>query len=116
LFDTSHAYMGAVVGARQTGPVETLPGGVAEYGRLVAGSIGHLHLIDSDGSLHHEETSTHAAFGRGAIEFETALNAIAPAVAALPWWCVDFCFNPQVTTAGVEAVPVVRALMETVLA
>jgi sugar phosphate isomerase/epimerase len=116
LFDTSHAYMGAVAGARQTGEVEMLPGGVAEYGRLVGDMIGHLHLIDSDGSLHNEETSTHTAFGKGEIDFVEALAAIVPAVAGLPWWCVDFCFNPQVPTAGVDAVPFVRALVERVLA
>ena len=57
LFDTSHAYMGAVVGARQTGQVETLNGGVAEYARMLARNIGHFHLIDSDGSLHNDETT-----------------------------------------------------------
>ena len=115
LFDTSHAYMGAVVGARQTGEKETLPGGVAEYGRLVSHMIGHLHLIDSDGSLHGEETSTHTAFGEGKIDFGAALAAIRPVIADLPWWCVDFCFNPQTPTAGAEAVPFVRALIEEVV-
>jgi sugar phosphate isomerase/epimerase len=115
LFDTSHAYMGAVVGARQTGAKETLEGGVAEYGRLVGDMIGHLHLIDSDGSLHDEETSTHVAFGKGQINFTVALAAIKPAIDQLPWWCVDFCFNPQTPTAGVDAVPFVRTLIEEVL-
>ena len=115
LFDTSHAYMGAVVGARQTGDVETLSGGVAEYGRLLGNTIGHLHLIDSDGSLHDDETSTHVAFGQGRIDFGEALRAIRPEIGQLPWWCVDFCFNPQTPTAGVDAVPFVRALIEKVL-
>ena len=69
LFDTSHAYMGAVIGARQTGEKELLRGGVAEYGRLLGSMIGHLHLIDSDGSLHNNETSSHVAFGQGKIDF-----------------------------------------------
>jgi sugar phosphate isomerase/epimerase len=112
LFDTSHAYVGAVVGARQAGEKETLPGGVAEYGRLPSPMIGHLHLIDSDGSLHNEETSTHAAFGEGEIDFVEALGAITAVIADLPWWCVDFCFNPQTPTAGVDAVPFVHALIE----
>jgi sugar phosphate isomerase/epimerase len=115
LFDTSHAYMGAVVGARQTGDRETLQGGVAEYGRLVGDAIGHLHLIDSDGSLHDEETSTHVAFGEGRIDFGEALAAIVPAIGQLPWWCVDFCFNPQTPTAGKDAVPFVRSLIGEVL-
>jgi len=114
LFDTSHAYMGAVIGARQTGNKELLSGGVAEYGRSLGTTIGHLHLIDSDGSLHNNETSTHVAFGQGNIDFTSVLAAMKPVVSSLPWWCVDFCFNPQTPTAGRDAVPVVRRLMEEV--
>jgi sugar phosphate isomerase/epimerase len=115
LFDTSHAYMGAVIGARQVGEKELLSGGVAEYGRLLGTMVGHLHLIDSDGSLHNNETSTHVAFGQGKIDFTAALAAMKPVISKLPWWCVDFCFNPQTPTAGREAVPFVRRLMEEVL-
>jgi sugar phosphate isomerase/epimerase len=114
LFDTSHAYMGAVVGARQTGERETLDGGVAEYGRVLGQAIGHLHLIDSDGSLHDNETSTHVAFGKGHVDFDRVLAAIRPVVGQLPWWCVDFCFNPHTPTAAKDAVPFVRALIEEV--
>jgi sugar phosphate isomerase/epimerase len=115
LFDTSHAYMGAVIGARQVGEKEVLSGGVAEYGQLLGNAVGHLHLIDSDGSLHNNETSTHVAFGQGKIDFTAALTAMRPVISNLPWWCVDFCFNPQTPTAGRDAVPVVRQLMEEVL-
>jgi sugar phosphate isomerase/epimerase len=115
LFDTSHAYMGAVVGARHAGTRELLPGGVAEYAGLLADHIGHLHLIDSDGTLHDDETSTHAAFGEGKVDSVEVLTAIKPVVAAMPWWCVDFCFNPATPTAGREAVPVVRGLQGKVL-
>jgi sugar phosphate isomerase/epimerase len=115
LFDTSHAYMGAVVGARQTGNKELLSGGVAEYGRFLGTMVGHFHLIDSDGSLHNDETSTHVAFGEGKIDFPSALAAMKPVISNLPWWCVDFCFNPETPTAGKDAVPVVRGLMEEVL-
>lgn len=115
LFDTSHAYMGAVIGARHAGTPEVLAGGVAEYARLLADHIGHLHLIDSDGTLHGEETSTHAAFGEGQVDFVEVLTAIKPVVAAMPWWCVDFCFNPATPTAGREAVPIVRELQAAVL-
>ena len=108
LFDTSHAYMGAVIGARQTGDKELLNGGVSDYGRLLSESIGHLHLIDSDGTLHNEETSTHIAFGQGNIDFVDILTVLKPVVSRLPWWCVDFCFNPQTPSAGKDAVPFVR--------
>jgi sugar phosphate isomerase/epimerase len=115
LFDTSHAYMGAVIGARQTGNKELLSGGVAEYGRILGAMIGHLHLIDSDGSLHNDETSTHVTFGQGKIDFITVLTAMKITVNNLPWWCVDFCFNPETPTAGKQAVPFVHRLMEEVL-
>jgi sugar phosphate isomerase/epimerase len=116
LFDTSHAYMGAVVGARQAGAPERLPGGVAEYARLLSPWIGHFHLIDSDGSLHHNETSTHTAFGEGQVNFAEVLAVLRPVIGGLPWWCVDFCFNPQTPTLAKTAVPFVRRLMREALA
>ena len=93
LFDTSHAYMCAVVGARQFGEPETLPGGVADLLDRLKGHIGHIHLIDSDGTLYQEDTSTHAPFGEGKVDFA----ALAPQLRSIPgtgWWCVDLCFWP----------------------
>jgi len=95
LFDSSHSYMGAVIGARQTGEKETLPGGTAEYAKYLEGYIGHLHLIDSDGSLHDDETSTHTSFGQGYIDFKKLLLALKSSIENLEWWCFDFCFNPN---------------------
>jgi sugar phosphate isomerase/epimerase len=91
LFDTSHAYMCGVVGARQHGARETLPGGVAEFLKKLDGRIGAIHLIDSDGTLHGDETSTHRPFGEGFVDF----RSLAPALLAVPgvdWWCIDMCF------------------------
>ncbi|MEO7144723.1 MAG: sugar phosphate isomerase/epimerase family protein [Bryobacteraceae bacterium] len=91
MFDTSHAYMCGVVGARQHGAKETLPGGVAEFLKMLEGRIGAIHLIDSDGTLHHDETSTHRPFGEGFIDFQS----LAPQLLAVPgieWWCIDLCF------------------------
>jgi sugar phosphate isomerase/epimerase len=115
LFDTSHAYMGAVIGARQVGERELLDGGVAAYARLLGARIGHLHLIDSDGSLHNDETSTHVAFGQGKVDFGEVISADQSEFSALPWWCVDFCFNPETPIYGKQAVPFVRRLMEATL-
>lgn len=115
LFDTSHAYMSSVIGARQTGSPELLNGGVAAYARLLGAMVGHLHLIDSDGTLHNHETSTHTAFGQGYIDFIEVLKALMPVIKDLPWWCVDFCFNPLTPTAGKDSVPFVRNLMDEVL-
>lgn len=94
LFDTSHAHMCAVVGARQRGAKETLPGGVAELLSRLDGRIGHIHLIDSDGTLHNDETSTHSPFGTGHVNF----RALAPKLLTVPgisWWCIDLCFWPN---------------------
>lgn len=91
MFDTAHAYMCAVIGARQHGPKETLPGGVAELLAKLKGRIGAIHLIDSDGTLHGDETSTHRPFGEGYVDF----RALAPqllTVSGIGWWCVDMCF------------------------
>jgi sugar phosphate isomerase/epimerase len=93
LFDTSHAYMCAVAGARQHGARETLPGGVPEFLRRLEGRIGAIHLIDSDGSLYGDETSKHCPFGKGYIDFKS----LAPKLLAVPnieWWCIDMCFWP----------------------
>jgi sugar phosphate isomerase/epimerase len=115
LFDTSHAYMGAVIGARQTGARETLPGGVVEYAQMLTPHIGHLHLIDSDGTLHHEETSTHTPFGEGYIDFCRVLQVIHSVAAGMEWWCADFCFCAETERAGRQAVPFMRQLAEEVL-
>jgi len=85
--------MCSVVGARQHGQKETLPGGLSEFLGKLEGRIGHIHLIDSDGTLHHDETSTHRPFGEGFIDF----RSLAPQLLAVPrinWWCIDLCFWP----------------------
>ena len=111
LFDTSHAYMGAVVGSRQTGEKETLAGGVAEYAKFLEGQIGHLHLIDSDGTLHHDETSTHSPFGKGHVDFKEVLTALEPSIENFEWWCVDFCFCPTSEQDGKDAVPFLKKII-----
>ncbi len=115
LFDTCHAYMGAIVGANQMGKKEVLKGGIVEYGQLLGENIGHLHLIDSDGSLHDDETSTHSAFGEGKIDFSSTLTKIKPWIEHLPWWCIDFCFNPHALEGARDAVKIVKQLMKEVL-
>jgi sugar phosphate isomerase/epimerase len=93
LFDTAHAYMSAVVGARQPEPKDILIGGVEELLDKLQGRIGAVHIIDSDGTLYHEETSTHRPFGQGRINFDR----LVPRLLRLPnidWWTVDLCFWP----------------------
>ncbi len=95
LFDTSHAQMCAVVGAKQTEPREILPGGVMEFVKMLRGKVGHVHLIDSDNTLHDDETSTHAPFGTGYINFEQVVPALVENGYNSPWWCIDLCFWPN---------------------
>jgi sugar phosphate isomerase/epimerase len=110
LFDSSHAYTGAVVGARQGPEPEILPDGEVDYARLLQPFLGHLHLIDSDGSLHDDETSAHLPFGAGKVRFPAVLRALSPALDTLEWWGIDFCFNPATEAEAPKAVPFVRSL------
>ncbi len=112
LFDTSHAYMCAVVGARQNGEKEILDGGIVEFANMLKGHIGHFHLIDSDGTLHDNETSTHAPFGDGHIDFVPVIEAIKDEVMPLPWWCFDFCFCPTTERDVKKAIPFVHNIIK----
>jgi sugar phosphate isomerase/epimerase len=92
LFDTCHAYMCAVAGARQHASRETLSGGTAQLLRKLEGCVGAVHLTDSDGSLYGEETSAHVPFGTGNVDF----RALAPQLLKVPgidWWCIDMSFR-----------------------
>lgn len=112
LFDTSHAYAGAVTGARHGADPELLAGGTAEYASLIAPWLGHLHLIDGDGSLHDGETSDHLPFGTGKVAFDEVLDALGPKVLELDWWTVDFCFCETTERDAALAVPIVGDLLE----
>lgn len=95
LFDSCHAYMCAVIGARQMGEKETLPGGVTQFAHMLTGKIGHVHFIDSDETLHDGETSTHAPFGQGVLDFDEIVKALEEAGYTDEWWPIDLCFWPN---------------------
>lgn len=95
MFDSCHAHMCAVVGARQLGPKETLPGGVVQFAHMLTGKIGHIHLIDSDETLHDDDTSTHAPLGTGVLDFDKIIPAILEAGYDDEWWAIDLCFWPN---------------------
>lgn len=95
LFDSCHGYMCGVVGARQMGKKETLPGGVVQFISMLTGKIGHIHLIDSDGTLHNDDTSTHAPLGTGFLNFAEILPALKAAGYEDDWWPADLCFWPK---------------------
>ena len=87
MYDTCHGQMVAVVGARQHGKKEILPGGQLEFIERLSGRINHIHLIDSDNTCHkdaagNDETSTHAPFGDGVVDFDAILPRLAEGEAA----------------------------------
>jgi sugar phosphate isomerase/epimerase len=94
VFDTAHAYLCSVVAARQHGRKETLPGGINEFLDLLQGRIGSVHVVDTDGSLYSDETSTHRPFHAGIIPWRAVMPKLL-AVCPLDWWCVDLSFYPE---------------------
>lgn len=94
-FDTCHAQMVARYGSRQPEPKEVLEGGALEFIRLLGNRINHIHLIDSDGTLHDDETSTHAPFGEGELDFDVLIPALNACGVRHDWWTIDLCFWPN---------------------
>lgn len=93
LFDSCHAYMCGVAGARQLGEKETLKGGVPEFMQLLKGRIGMVHLIDSDGTLHDNDTSTHAPFGTGVLDMDAIYRELLkPEIYSGEFISIDLCF------------------------
>lgn len=114
MFDTSHAYMGALTGARQTGEKELLEGGIVEYARMLKSHIGHFHLIDSDGTLHHHETSTHTPMGEGHIDFHLFLTETREIFEPFEWWCFDFCFCPTTEVDAPRAIDYIKNILSNI--
>jgi sugar phosphate isomerase/epimerase len=102
LYDTCHAHMCAAVGARQPGTKETLAGGALELLGRLRGKIGHVHLIDSDSTLHNNETSTHAPFGKGVLDFDALIPEILRCGCPANWWTIDLCFWPNAWEATAD--------------
>ncbi len=97
MFDACHAHMCATVGARQPGEKETLgENGVLTLARQLKGKIGHFHLIDSDNTLHNNETSTHAPFGQGVLNFDEIIPVVMEETGYDgEWFAIDLCFWPE---------------------
>lgn len=102
MLDTCHANMVAVHGARQPGRKETVPGGIVELAQRLTGKVGRLHLIDSDGTLHDNETSTHPPFGKGELDFDAIMPALVAAGCPDDWWTIDLCFWPDAWQATAD--------------
>lgn len=100
LFDTCHAHMSAVAGARHIDQGMTLKGGVLEFVEMCKDIIGIVHVIDSDGTLNVTETSTHAPFGMGVVDFDAVIPALlSKANYKADWWAIDLCEWPDALKA-----------------
>ena len=104
LYDTSHGHMVSVVGARQPGEKETLPGGQVEFIEKLSGRINHIHFIDSDNTCHkdadgNDETSMHLPFGKGLVDFDAVAPKLAAENTGHDWWTIDLCFWPDAWSA-----------------
>ncbi len=95
MLDTCHAHCMAAEGARQPGERETLIGGAVALIEALSGKINHVHLIDSKGKLHGNETSEHPPFGMGVLDFGVIMPALVKACCPeVNTWTIDLCFWP----------------------
>jgi sugar phosphate isomerase/epimerase len=104
LYDTAHAQTVCAVGARRVDGSGPLVGGQVEMLELLRGTIAHVHLLDSDGTLHDAEESTerttvHMPFGTGDVNFDEVIPALVAAGGMTEWWTVDLCFWPDAWAA-----------------
>jgi sugar phosphate isomerase/epimerase len=118
LYDTCHGQMVGVVGARQEGTKETLPGGQLELISRLSGRINHIHLIDSDNQCHkgadgEDETSAHPPFGEGRLDFDALMPVLAKEKVGHDWWTVDLCFWPDAWNATAKCKTALDRLIKT---
>jgi sugar phosphate isomerase/epimerase len=117
LYDTAHAHTVSEVGARHVGVAKPLTGGQLELLERLAGTINHIHLLDSDGSIHDhpespERTTVHVPFGYGEVSFDRVVPALAHAAPDAEWWTVDLCFWPDAWAATAHAKAFVDRLVD----
>ena len=100
LFDTCHGHM-AALGANHIEP-SPLDGGIMEFIEMLKGKIGFVHVIDSDGTLNSDNTSTHSPFGEGVLDFDEIIPALLDAGYEGDWWAVDLCECPDAWEATAD--------------
>ena len=92
MFDSCHAHMCAVVGARQMGEKETLPGGVVQFIHMLTGKIGTCTSSTPTGRC----TTTRPAPMRRSARACSTSTSITPALVDAgydeEWWPIDLCF------------------------
>ena len=79
-------------GSRHANGTEVLEGGCLEMAQKVRGMINHIPLIDSAGTLHHDETSSHPPLGDGYLNFDEIMPELNKNTLSHDWWTIDLCF------------------------
>jgi sugar phosphate isomerase/epimerase len=115
LYDTAHGHVVSEVGARHAGGPRILAGGQVELLERLAGTINHVHMLDSDGTIQEDgpsadQTTIHVPFGQGEIDFDRVIPALRAAAPDMEWWTVDLCFWPDAWGAAAESKRFVDAL------
>ena len=100
LFDTCHGHMCAS-GANHIEPAP-LDGGILEFIGMLKDKIGFVHVIDSDGTLNNDNTSTHSPFGEGILNFDEIIPALLNAGYTGDWWAIDLCECPDAWEATAD--------------
>jgi sugar phosphate isomerase/epimerase len=88
MYDTGHFQACGVIGHNHVQPAETLPNQIEFIEMLPAGSIGHIHLCDTDMNTHLNMFGTKCNFGEGIIDFEELVPVLAERYDGV-WWAVD---------------------------
>lgn len=117
LYDTAHAHTVCAVGARHVHGARPLAGGQLEMLERLRGTIAHVHLLDSDGTLHDaqdsiDRTTVHMPFGIGQVDFDAVVPALVAAGGMTEWWTVDLCFWPDAWEATQASKQFVDGLLE----
>jgi sugar phosphate isomerase/epimerase len=88
MYDTGHFQACAVIGHNHVQPPETLPSQLDFIKMLPAGSIGHIHLCDTDMNTHLNMFGTKCNFGEGIIDYAELMPLLAEVYDG-EWWSVD---------------------------
>lgn len=88
MYDTGHFQACGVIGHNHVQPAETLPDQIEFIKMLPAGSIGHIHLCDTDMNTHLNMFGTKSNFGEGIIDFDALMPVLADVYEG-EWWAVD---------------------------
>lgn len=88
MYDVGHVEAACALAHNQVQPVERLEGGQVEFVEMLGNHIGHVHLCDTDSNTWHNAFGTHLGIGKGIVDFDALVPALADAYDG-EWWSVD---------------------------